>query len=146
MKQNRVKIPKQIKLNTKLGEWENKKRKTESERERGDDLKRTGKANETANAKTEMARNCRRQATEAAEERGRGRGQRGLRQERDNCGRSFRLLSFGRVADSINFWGARRGWGGVAGCRKSQTTRDLGKLENGAWQEDCGRGAAGHKC
>lgn len=51
MKQNRVKIPKQIKLNTKLGEWENKKRKTESEKERGDDLKRTGKANETAKAK-----------------------------------------------------------------------------------------------
>lgn len=135
MIQNRVKIPKQIKLNTKLAERDGEE--GAKQRERGRERE-----------ETEMARNCRKEAG--------GRGRQGLGQQRDNCGRSFRLLSFGRVAETrltfpLGGWevGVERG----VAFRKSQTTRDLGKLENGGWHEVWGgegrrvkRRAAGHKC
>lgn len=121
MIQNRVKIPKQIKLNTKLGERDGEEGAKQKERER----KR--KWRETV-------------------ERKRWAGGRGEARLRATARQLWALISFIKFRtsrrDSLNFSARREEVGmerGVA-FRKSQTTRDLGKLENGGWHEVWGEG------
>lgn len=89
---------------------------------------------------TEMARNCR------TEEGGEGQGEARLRA---TARQLWALISFIKFRtsrrDSLNFsarWEELGMERGVA-FRKSQTTRDLGKLENGGWHEVWGGRAGG---